>query len=91
MPVLKRSRNFSQVFSSHYASRELKEKRKTINLQILTTPFVLACYTLYIFFNEDIQNENQAKLEEYGSIYAVSVCSAALGLLTYFEDLIICF
>jgi hypothetical protein len=35
--------------------------------------------------------ETQAKFESWGAIYAVLVATIILGVLTYFEDLLILF
>ena len=69
----------------------MKEKRRTINLQILALPMILIVYGLFIYVDNDLENDNQAKLEEYGSLYAVTVATLCLGLLTFFEDLLIFF
>jgi hypothetical protein len=75
----------------HYDRRAIAEKRRTVNLQILATPLLLFTYIFFQLMDEDLEQEAQAKFESWGAIYAVCVATIILGVLTYFEDLLILF
>jgi hypothetical protein len=54
-------------------------------------PIVLAIYLSFRSANLDIQMGYQVKIDVLGSVITVALCVFGIGVLTYFDDLILCF
>ena len=81
----------SQKFERKYEQHEQSQKRNNINLSVLMLPIVLAIYLSFNLADLDMQMRSQAKIDVLGSVITVALCVFGLGVLTYFDDLILCF
>jgi hypothetical protein len=67
------------------------QKRHNINLSVLMLPFVLMIYLAFRESDIDLQMMKQAKIDEFGSSVVVGLTTFSLGVLTYWDDLLITF
>lgn len=81
----------SDKFEEKYKNHQESQKRNNINLAVLMLPLVFIFYMGFKSADMDLKIGNQLQVEPIGATIAVALCVFGIGVLTYFDDLILTF